>query len=160
MANLTLWYFENKFLDSNYKCKYNIVKKLNYTFRLIDDITTLNSDGCLEEYFKHIYPDSLTLNKENEFDSAASVLDLDISIKEGSFFSRVYDKRDKFGFKVVQFQPATSNQASSVLYGTYYSQLVRYSRICNNFEAFSDRVSRLNNDLIVLGYKRDRLRKP
>ena len=159
MANLTLWYFENKFLDSNYKCKYNIVKKLNYTFRLIDDITTLNSDGCLEEYFKHIYPDSLTLNKENEFDSAASVLDLDISIKEGSFFSRVYDKRDKFGFKVVQFQPATSNQASSVLYGTYYSQLVRYSRICNNFEAFSDRVSRLNNDLIVLGYKRDRLRK-
>ena len=100
MANLTLWYFENQFIDSNYKCKYNIVKKLNYTFRLIDDITTLNSDGCLEEYFKSIYPDSLTLNKENEFDNAANVLDLDISIKEGRFSSRVYDKRDKFGFKV------------------------------------------------------------
>ena len=86
MANLTLWYFENQFIDSNYKCKYNIVKKLNYTFRLIDDITTLNSDGCLDqEYFKSIYPDSLTLNKENELDNAANVLDLDISIKEGSF---------------------------------------------------------------------------
>ena len=64
IANLTLWYFENRFLDSAYKSKYYIVRKLNNTFRLIDDITTLNSDGYLEEYF----------NKENEVDSAANVL--------------------------------------------------------------------------------------
>ena len=98
-------------------------------------------------------------NKENEFDNAANVLDLDISIKEGSFSSRVYDKRDKFGFKVVQFQPLMSNQASSVLYGTYCSQLVRYSRICNDIEPFSDRVSKITNDLTLLGYKLERLRK-
>ena len=30
-----------------------------------------------------------------------------------------------------------SNQASSVLHGTYYSQLVRYSKICNDVDAFS-----------------------
>ena len=46
MANFTLWYFENRFLKS----KYHIVKKLSRTFRLIDDITTLNSEGCLAEY--------------------------------------------------------------------------------------------------------------
>ena len=137
-----------------------VIKKLNNTFRLIDDITTLNSDGYLEEYFKLIYPDSLTLNKENEVDSAANVLDLDISInREGKFSCRVYDKRDKFGFKVVKFQPLMSNQASSVLYGTYCSQVVRYSRICNNVVAFSDRVLKFTDDLIELGFRRDRLSK-
>ena len=144
--------------NSTYKSKYYIVRKLNNTFRLIDDITTLNSDGYLEEYFKLIYPDSLTLNKENEVDSAAYVLDLDISINvEGKFSCKVYDKRDNFGFKVVKFQPLMSNQASSVLYGTYYSQLVRYSRICNDVDAFSDRVLKFTDDLINLGFKRDRL---
>ena len=70
IASLTLWYFENRFLDSTYKSKYYIVRKLNNTFRLIDDINTLNSDGYLEEYFKLIYPDSPTLNKENQSQNA------------------------------------------------------------------------------------------
>ena len=52
-----------------------------------------------------------------------------------------------------------SNQASSVLYGTYSSQLVRYSRICNNIEAFSDRVFKITDDLALLGYRRERLLK-
>ena len=52
-----------------------------------------------------------------------------------------------------------SNQASSVLYGTYCSQVVRYSRICNNFDAFSDRVLKFTDDLIELGFRRDRLSK-
>ena len=86
----------------------------------------------LNQIFTHI---------RNKVDSAAYVLDLDISINvEGKFSCKVYDKRDNFGFKVVKFQPLMSNQASSVLYGTYYSQLERYSKICNDVDAFSDRV--------------------
>ena len=46
-----------------------------------------------------------------------------------------------------------SNQASSVLYGTNYSQLVRYSRICTDVDAFSDRVLKFTDDLINLGFK-------
>ena len=88
-----------------------------------------------------------------------AIQNLDISINEGKFSCRVYDKRDKFGFKVVKFQPLMSNQASSVLYGTYCSQLVRYSRICNDVDAFSDRVSKITDDLIGLGVRRDRLSK-
>ena len=45
IANLTLWYFENKFLEGTYKTNYIVTRKLRYTFRLIDDITTINSDG-------------------------------------------------------------------------------------------------------------------
>ena len=52
-----------------------------------------------------------------------------------------------------------SNQASSVLYGTFCSQVVRYSRICNDFEAFADRVLKITDDLIGLGFKPARLTK-
>ena len=103
MAHLTLWYFKNKFLDRTYKSKYYIVKKLNKTFRLIDDITTLNSDGYLEEYYKLIYPATLILNKENEVYTSAYVLDLEITINKDNFLSKVYDKRDSFKFDIVQF---------------------------------------------------------
>ena len=103
------------------------------------------------------YPTSLTLNKENEVDTAANVLDLDISVENGKFLCKVYDKRDNFKFDIVQFQPLSSNQASSVLYGTFNSQIVRFSRICNDIGPFSNRVLRITNDLIELGYKRERL---
>ncbi len=92
-------------------------------------------------------------------DSEANVLDLAISIENGKFSCKVYDKRDNFNFDIVKFQPLMSNQASSVLYGTYNSQLVRYSRICNDIVSFSDRVLRISNDFINLGYKRERLCK-
>ena len=61
IANLTLWYFENKFLEGTYKTKYIVTRKLRYTFRLIDDITTINSDGYFKEYVDNIYPACLEL---------------------------------------------------------------------------------------------------
>ena len=69
----------------------------------------------------------------------------------------VFDKRDGFKFDIVQFQPLMSNQANSILYGTYTSQIVRYSRICNSMTSFSDRVLRITNEFIRLGYDRERL---
>ena len=132
---------------STYKSKYYVVKKLSKTFRLINDNTTLNSDGCLEEYYNLIYPSSLTLNKENEIDTGANLLDLEISIKDGKFVSKVYDKPDNFNFDIVQYQPIGSNQSSDFLYVTFYSQIIIYS---NNF---SERVIRITDDFIKLRYK-------
>ncbi len=83
IANLTLFYYENRFLDKTCKSKYIIAKKLTYTYRLIDDITSLNSDGY--HYLKEIYPPSLELNRENIGDSQANVLDLDINIIDNKF---------------------------------------------------------------------------
>ena len=157
IANLTLWYYENKFIDSTYKSKYFIVKKLNYTYRLIDDISSINSDGYFEQYFREIYPDSLTLNKENSGDLNANVLDLNISIINDKFCCQVFDKRDNFNFNIIQYQPLSSNQASNIKYGVFSSQVVRYSRICSDLSYFSERVDRIFKDFIDLGYKRERL---
>ena len=123
IANLTLFYYEYKYLDKLYKTDYFSAKRLNNTFRLIDDITTVNSDGVFQEHVNKIYPDSLKLNKENEVDTKAHVLDLDISIEEGHFIVRVYDKRDDFPFKIVeQYSPNCSNMSRDVLIGVFGSQ--------------------------------------
>ena len=39
----------------------------------------------------------------------------------------------------------------------FYSQIIRYSRICNDFTNFSERVFRITNDFIKLIYKADDL---
>ena len=154
IANLTLFYYEYKYLDKLYKTDYFSAKRLNNTFRLIDDITTVNSDGVFQEHVNKIYPDSLKLNKENEVDTKAHVLDLDISIEEGHFIVRVYDKRDDFPFKIVQYSPNCSNMSRDVLIGVFGSQLVRFFRICNHFNGFKRRVEIMLNSFVNLGFNK------
>ena len=71
IANLTLWFYENKYMEHLCKRDYYSAHKLNHTFRLIDDITSANSDGTFEAHCKYIYPSNLILNKENRVDIAA-----------------------------------------------------------------------------------------
>ena len=41
-----------------------------------------------------IYPTELQLNKANSSDTAASLLDLNLSISNGTVSTKIYDKRD------------------------------------------------------------------
>ena len=158
IANLTLWFYEYSFINSLYKSDYRRALKLNKTFRLIDDISTLNSDGTFQELFPQIYPVSLILNKENVNDMAADVLDLNITIINGKFIINVYDKRDKFKFLVVRLTPRFSNQSDKIGYCTYASQIIRFSRICNNLDGIKVRVLFLFNLFVKLGFSCTKLR--
>ena len=71
IANLTLWFYENSYLEVLYRTDYFSAKLLNKTYRLIDDITTINTDGIFKKHMSSIYPASLILNKENERDDSA-----------------------------------------------------------------------------------------
>ena len=154
IANLTLWYYENKYVDTLYKADYYSARRLNNTFRLIDDITSVNSDGVFQEHVDNIYPDSLILNKENVVDTSAHVLDLNIDIIEGKFVVGVYDKREDFPFKIVQYAPKCSNVSRNTLIGVFGSQLIRFFRICNNFDDFRKRVEVILNAFIKLGFEK------
>ena len=67
--------------------------------RLIDDISSLNSDDIFQELVTcEIDPSSLVLNKENDSDNGADIPDLNVSLKDSKFIYNVYDKRDKFNF--------------------------------------------------------------
>ena len=50
-----------------------------------------------------IYPPELQLNKANTFDTEAPFLDLYLSISNGFVSCKIYNKRDNFGFDIVNF---------------------------------------------------------
>ena len=51
----------------------------------------------------NIYPQELVLNKTSESDVHVSYLDINISICQNIFLTNVYNKRDNFSFKIVNF---------------------------------------------------------
>ena len=60
IANLTLWYYENSYLEKLYKYDFYGARMMGKTFRLINDITSINSDGVFGQHVGNIYPSSLT----------------------------------------------------------------------------------------------------
>ena len=66
--------------------------------------------------------------KANKSDHLADYLDLTLIIDSGGKLStRLYDKRDDFDFHIVNFPYLSCNIPSSLSYGVYISQLIRYA---------------------------------
>ena len=89
-----------------YVSDYKRAITFNGCYRLMDDISSINSDGVFEEATPFIYPESLTLNKENEGNISANILDLNIELDVSSnnlVTGPYYYKRDKFKFLVVNY---------------------------------------------------------
>ena len=55
------------------------------------------------EYLPKIYPPELEIKKENASPSSASYLDYLMSTQNGQFTTSLYDKRDSFGFDIVNY---------------------------------------------------------
>ena len=60
---------------------------------------------------------------------------------------QVYDKRDDFSFKIVQYPSTESNVPSEQIYNIFASQLIRYIRVCNNKTSLVERTQLLASTL-------------
>jgi hypothetical protein len=56
----------------------------------------------------------------------------------GQLRTKIYDKRDDFNFKIINFPNMCSNIPASSAYGVYISQLIRYARASSNSTIFGD----------------------
>ena len=126
--------------------------------RYRDDCTALNIDNFLE-IARDIYPDSLELSQENDDLSKATVLDMDVSIVDGYFRTKVYNKTDSFPFEVVSLPFLNSNIDRQVCYKVFYSQVLRYERLCSFQCDFESRVRTLGIFLLKRGYRLALLRR-
>ena len=81
-----------------------------------------------------------------------SYLDLLIDISSGDLVCLIFDKRDVFDFDIVNFPDLSGNIPTAPAYGTYISQLIRYSRACHNYDSFSSRHSMLAQRLFDQGF--------
>lgn len=133
-----------------------MAKAFSNTFRYIDDLLTLNNP-CFKEKISDIYPPQLKLKRTTEAVDRLSYLDMELSMKDRKFSTAVYDKRDAFSFKIVNFPHLDSNIPTKPAYGVYISQLVRIGRICDSYHSFHTRHHHLTTRLIRQGFHYDKL---
>ena len=109
----------------------------------------------LQNFF-HWYIPQLEVEETTDTASSASFLDLYLEIDDsGHLGTKIYDKRDDFNFKIINF-PNNFNMCSNIpaspAYGVYISQLIRYARASSNYSDFLKRHLHLRNRLLDQGY--------
>ena len=77
----------------------------------------------------------------------------------GKLSTRLYDKRDDFGFHIVNFPFLSSNIPSGPSYGVCISQLIRYARCCSHYDDFRYRHKCVVDGLLSQGYIAWRIEK-
>ena len=85
---------------------------------------------------KDIYPESIPLTAGCIENNKDTFLDLDITIEENRFITKIYHKVDDFDFEEVNFPFPTNNMSDHITYNSFYSQLVRFSSVCSKFNDF------------------------
>ena len=111
-----------------------------------------------KEFISDIYPKELTISETTESTSVASYLDLLFTRdRSNNITTKLYDKRDTFGFHIVNFPFMSSNIPSAPAYGIYASQLVRFACCCSSYSDFLIRHRALVKRLLLQGYKVNRL---
>ena len=96
-ANLYLYHYENLFMMKLIRTDLYKGFKFNNAFRFIVDACTINDSDAFNEYYLEIYPSELQLQCEHIGDHA-TFLELDITIVDGIWLYKLFDKRDAFPF--------------------------------------------------------------
>ena len=79
-----VWVWLIDYIQKLTKSDYRRAIKFNGCYRLLDDISAINSDEIFEEAIPFIYPESLTLNKENDGNISTKILDLSVELNVNS----------------------------------------------------------------------------
>ena len=98
--NLFLYFCEEEYILSLISCDKIKTRHFHSTKHLIDDLCAINDCREFGKSFCDIYPKELELKVEHQGDQV-TFLNLDMTIKEGTFIYKLFDKRDSFPFLVV-----------------------------------------------------------
>ena len=158
LADLFLYSYETEFLQSLVKShRIKDARSFNLTYRYIDDVLSINNPQ-FAKWIPSIYPPELEIKETTETSRSTSFLDLYLEFDEnGHLSTKIYDKRDDFNFKIINFPNLESNIPTSPAYGVYVSQLIRYARASTNYSDFLIRHSYLRSRLLDQGFKKFRL---
>ena len=111
----------------------------NDTFRYFDDIFTIDNPE-FEKQKPDIDPTELQMNKaKNTSHKETSFLDLNIKVIGSDVLTSVYDKRDDFGFPIVNFPWLSGDVPRLPSYGVYISQLVRFAMCGTSVSDFNSK---------------------
>ena len=138
LADLFLYSYENELLDKLIKeGKRKPDRKFNLSYRYIDDLISFNNKR-FKEFISDIYPKELTIFETTESTSVASYLDLLFTRdKSNNITTKLDDKRDAFGFHIVNFPLYVKQYSiSTSLWCLCISAHSLYARCCSNYSDF------------------------
>ena len=150
--------YMSKLVASKSPADHKLAKILSLNSRYLDDISVINYLN-FDSIAKQIYHPSLVLEGSTTGYHFDSFLDLLIRIHNKKFVVGIYHKVDDFNFEVISFPFPSSNIHSQLGYNSFYSQLVRFFRLCNNVMDFSARVRITFYKLSKRGYSDSILHK-
>jgi len=135
LANLFLFAYEFAFLNDTLKEKdFKTLHKFKKCYRYIDDLLDVTVMENLKSLKTEFTPPELKLTSEDKNDQEVTYLDLQLNIEKSSINYKLYDKRDNFGFAIVNFPDLHGNIPTGQSYGVFISQLIRYARCCQNLK--------------------------
>ena len=101
VADLFLFCYERDFMMSLSNDKQaDVIDVFNTTSRYLDNILNINN-VYFDNMVSQIYPSELQRNKANTSDTKDAFLDLHLSISNDIVSTKINDKRDDFGFEIV-----------------------------------------------------------
>ena len=149
-ANLYLYHYESRFITHLSKTDRYRGFKFRNCFRFIDDACSINDSDEFSNSYGDIYPKDLQLKCEHK-GTQATFLELDITIKDGVFSYKLYDKRDAFPFHIVRMPDISGNIPNHVFYGSVYSELLRIARATLSYEDFLNKAKILIQRMLKQG---------
>lgn len=153
-ANLFLYRYEEKYMSELILLDKRKARHFHSTKRFIDDLCAVNDGHLFGEIYKEIYPEELELKLEHS-GSHASFLNLDITIREGKFVYKLFDKRDAFPFSIVRMPHIESNIPKCIFYSALIGEFLRIARSTLMLEDFLEKAKQLIERMKTQGAKRN-----
>ena len=101
----------------------------------------------MSKVMSDIYPEELALTSDDAI-SQVNYLDLTLTIKAHQITYKLFDKRDSFNFRIINFPNLSGNIPNKQSYGVFTSQLIRFARCCQFIIDFKERTITLITRLL------------
>jgi len=131
---------------------WKLAKELSNNSRYIDDVSAINLSVNFGMLAKEIYDPSLILEQSSVSGRRDNFLDLHVYIKDGKFVTSIYHKVDDFNFNVINYPFPSSNISMTEGPKCFYSQLIRFARLCSHAVHFCERLQMSYRKLYQRGY--------
>ena len=137
---------------------FDMLNKFQNCSRYIDDLLCINNDQAMDAVMNDIYPSELNLTTDGAL-LQSNYLDLGLEVVNNKIRYKLFDKRDAFGFEIVNFPDLSGNIPRKQSYGVFVSQLIRYARCCQDVSDFRQAILALVGRLTQQRFSIGQLRR-